>query len=80
MPFEGLASKCPPAPLGLRGVLPISAYRQKGAGELVGMCWLGLGAVLGGAKRGCTLGGAGVTKEAFSSCRNDEANVGDWSW
>ena len=48
-------------------MLPISAYFQKGAGELVGMCWLGLGAVLGGARRGWTRGGAGVTKDEFSS-------------
>jgi len=56
----------------------MSAYFQNGAGELVGICWLGLGAVLGGAKRGCTLGGAGVTKAVlFSSWRKLEASVGD---
>jgi hypothetical protein len=60
------------------GVLPMSAYFQNGAGELVGMCWLGLGAALGGARRGCTRGGAGVTKaETFSSWRKLDARVGD---
>jgi hypothetical protein len=33
-PFIGLESKVDP----LRGVFPISAYFQNGAGELVGMC------------------------------------------
>lgn len=55
------------APMGLRGVLPISAYRQNGAGELVGMCWLGRWAVLGGASLGLMRGGAGVMKEVLSS-------------
>lgn len=53
--------------MGLRGVLPISAYRQNGAGELVGMCWLGRCAVLGGASLGLMRGGAGVMKEVLSS-------------
>jgi hypothetical protein len=75
--LEGLASNCGAA-TGLRGVLPMSAYFQKGAGELVGMCWLGRGAVLGGARRGCTRGGAGVTNaDGFSSWRKDEASVGE---
>lgn len=33
-PFDGLRSRCE----GLSGVLPMSAYFQNGAGELVGMC------------------------------------------
>lgn len=63
--------------VGLSGVLPMSAYFQKGAGELVGMCWLGLCAVLGGASLGCTRCGAGVTKDALSSCRYDDVSVGE---
>ena len=62
---------------GLSGVLPMSAYFQNGAGELVGMCWLGRWAVLGGASLGCTLCGAGVTNDAPSSCRYDDVSVGD---
>lgn len=62
---------------GLSGVLPMSAYFQNGAGELVGMCWLGRWAVLGGASLGCTRCGAGVTNDAPSSCRYDDVNVGD---
>jgi hypothetical protein len=54
----------------------MSAYFQNGAGELVGMCWLGRWAVLGGASLGCTRCGAGVTN-APSSCMYDEVNVGD---
>lgn len=50
--LDGLRSKG--ACTGLRGVLPMSAYFQNGAGELVGMCWLGRWAVLGGASLGCT--------------------------
>ncbi|KAG4217927.1 hypothetical protein PC116_g33593 [Phytophthora cactorum] len=34
MGFDGLTSNCD----GFKGVLPMSAYFQKGAGELVGMC------------------------------------------
>lgn len=60
----------------LRGVLWMSAYFQKGAGELVGMCWLGRWAVLGGARRGCTRCGAGVTNDAPSSGRYDDESVG----
>lgn len=62
--------------LNLSGVLLISAYLQNGAGELVGMCWLGLCAVLGGASRGCTRRGAGVMKEAASSGWYDDESVG----
>lgn len=67
MGLDGLASKevC----TGLSGVLPMSAYFQNGAGELVGMCWLGRWAVLGGASLGWTRWGAGVTKEELSSGR-----------
>ncbi len=46
--FTGLESKAGP----FNGVFPYSANFQKGAGELVGICWLGLCAVLGGASRG----------------------------
>jgi hypothetical protein len=75
--LEGLMSKLE---IGFRGVLPMSAYFQNGAGELVGMCWLGLCAVLGGARRGCTRRGAGVMKEPPSSWIED-VSVGDsWSW
>ena len=73
--LDGLRSKG--ACTGLSGVLPMSAYFQKGAGELVGMCWLGRCAVLGGASLGCTRCGAGVTNDAPSSCRYDDASVGD---
>lgn len=62
---------------GFNGVLPMSAYFQKGAGELVGMCWLGRCAVLGGASLGWTLGGAGVMNDALSSCMYDDVKVGD---
>jgi hypothetical protein len=62
---------------GFSGVLPMSAYFQNGAGELVGMCWLGRCAVLGGASLGCTRCGAGVTNDAPSSCRYDDVSVGD---
>lgn len=55
----------------------MSAYFQKGAGELVGMCWLGRCAVLGGASLGWIRGGAGVTNEAPSSCRYEDVSVGD---
>lgn len=58
-------------------MLPMSAYFQKGAGELVGMCWLGRCAVLGGASLGCTRCGAGVTNGAPSSCRYDDVRVGE---
>ncbi len=73
--LEGLRSKG--AWTGFSGVLPMSAYFQNGAGELVGMCWLGRCAVLGGASLGCTLCGAGVTNDAPSSCRYDDVSVGD---
>ena len=72
--FEGLSSYCVD---GRRGVLHMSAYFQNGAGELVGMCWLGRWAVLGGASLGWIRGGAGVTNEAPSSCRYDDVSVGD---
>ena len=72
--LEGLTSY---GPSGFSGVLPMSAYFQNGAGELVGICWLGRWAVLGGASLGCTLGGAGVTKDALSSCMYDDVRVGD---
>lgn len=75
--LEGLTSY---GAIGFSGVLPISAYFQNGAGELVGMCWLGRCAVLGGASLGCTLGGAGVTNDGLSSCRYDDVKVGDWGW
>lgn len=55
----------------------MSAYFQNGAGELVGMCWLGRWAVLGGASFGCTRSGAGVAKEPPSSWRYDEVKVGE---
>lgn len=73
--FDGLRSNG--AWTGRSGVLPMSAYFQKGAGELVGMCWLGRWAVLGGANLGWTRCGAGVTNEAPSSCRYDDVRVGD---
>lgn len=73
--FDGLKSKG--AWTGLSGVLPMSAYFQKGAGDEVGMCWLGRCAVLGGASLGCTRCGAGVTKDAPSSCRYDDVRIGD---
>jgi hypothetical protein len=41
------------------------------------MCWLGRCAVLGGTRRGWTRCGAGVTKDAPSSCRYDDVSVGD---
>ena len=63
--LEGLASNC----AGFSGVLPMSAYFQNGAGELVGICWLGRWAVLGGASFGWTRRGAGVTNELASSWR-----------
>jgi hypothetical protein len=55
----------------------MSAYFQNGAGELVGMCWLGRWAVLGGASLGCTRRGAGVAKDPPSSWRYDEVRVGE---
>ena len=61
-PFKGLESKVGP----FTGVFPMSANFQNGAGELVGICWLGRCAVLGGARRGWTRWGAGVTKEPLS--------------
>lgn len=70
--LDGLMSKG----IDFRGVLPMSAYFQKGAGELVGMCWLGRWAVLGGAKRGCKRCGAGVMSDAFSSLRYEDVKVG----
>lgn len=75
--LDGLTSKGAWWCTGFSGVLPMSAYFQKGAGELVGMCWLGRWAVLGGASLGCTRCGAGVTKDAASSCRYDDVSVGD---
>lgn len=54
-------------------------YFQKGAGELVGICWLGRCAVLGGASLGWRRCGAGVTKEPPSSGRYEEDSTGgDW--
>jgi hypothetical protein len=70
---DGLASNC----TGFIGVLPMSAYRQNGAGELVGMCCDGRCAVLGGASLGCTRCGAGVMKDAPSSCRYEDVSVGE---
>lgn len=70
--FDGLMS-----PSGLMGVLPYSANFQNGAGELVGMCWLGRWAVLGGARRGCSLRGAGVTRDKPSSLLYDDVRTGD---
>ena len=56
----------------------MSAYFQKGAGELVGMCWLGRCRVLGGFNFSSTRCGAGVTKdELMSSWRNVDVSVGD---
>ena len=40
------------------------------------MCWLGLWAVLGGARRGWTRRGAGVIKLLLSSCMYDDDRVG----
>lgn len=71
--FDGLRSNW----AGLSGVLPISAYFQNGAGELVGMCWDGRCAVLGGANFGCTRCGAGVTRDPPSSWRYDDVRVGE---
>src|SRR3982075_3113132 len=41
------------------------------------MCWLGRWAVLGGARRGWSRCGAGVIKDAPSSCKYDDVSVGD---
>ena len=67
----GLLLSIPPAPrgspliglvscMGRAGVLPISANFQNCAGELMGMNFEGICAVLGGGSRGCWRCGAGV--------------------